>query len=212
MLPIRYHHGMPAEGTPPANNPGMAERDSWLTVPNALTAARLLAIIPFTLFAMQGRDRAALIVFALGGVTDALDGAIARRFGQSSRIGRVLDPLTDKLFTGISFVVLALGRTGLPRIPLWLMFAVLFRDVLIVAGSYLIYRTRHETGFRPSVFGKVNTFLEIGFVVLFFARQDFPLIAEALPILYLVLLVSLLVSTADYVRTGILMARARSAA
>jgi cardiolipin synthase len=189
---------MPAQDT---------ERDQWLTVPNVLTAARLIAIVPFALLAIEGRDRAALILFVLAGLTDTLDGTIARHFQQASRIGRLLDPLADKLFTGVSYVVLSAFRGGLDRIPVWVMTAVLLRDGLILSGSYLVYRASRNSGFKPSVYGKLNTFIELGVVVCFLAQVDLPFIKPVLPALYVILLLSLLVSIADYLRTGLRMIR-----
>ena len=81
---------MALEAPPSKRSPDSAERDVWLTVPNALTLVRLLAIIPFSYLAVRGRDGAALLLFIAIGLTDALDGTIARRFGQSSKAGRLL--------------------------------------------------------------------------------------------------------------------------
>ena len=183
------------------------ERDVWLTFPNALTVLRLLAIIPFSALAMQGKDRGALALFAIAGLTDALDGTIARHFGQTSRIGRLLDPLTDKLFTGVAFVVLSLFRHGLSSIPVWIMCAVLLRDVLILGGSFLVYSTKRNSGFKPSIYGKLNTLIEMGLVVCVLAIPDVPIIAPILPALYAILLISLLVSSSGYLTAGLRMMR-----
>ena len=183
------------------------ERDVWLTFPNALTVLRLLAIIPFSALAMQGKDRGALALFAIAGLTDALDGTIARHFGQTSRIGRLLDPLTDKLFTGVAFVVLSLFRHGLSSIPVWIMCAVLLRDVLILGGSFLVYSTKRNSGFKPSIYGKLNTLIEMGLVVCVLAIPDVPFIAPILPALYAILLISLLVSSSGYLTVGLRMMR-----
>jgi cardiolipin synthase (CMP-forming) len=188
----------------PSNSP---ERNAWLTVPNVLTALRLLAIVPFALLAMRGRYRAALILFVGAGLTDTLDGTIARRLGQTSKVGRLLDPLADKLFTVVSFVVLSISRPASSSIPIWVMCAVLLRDVLILVGSFIVYRASRNSGFKPSVYGKVNTLLELSVVVCFLSVPDLPFVAKLFPGLYIVLLVSLLVSTADYLRTGLLMMR-----
>ena len=178
-----------------------------MTVPNALTIARLVAIAPFVLLAMQGRDRAALILFVVAGLTDTLDGTIARRFGQTSKIGRLLDPLADKLFTGAAYVVLSAFRPGLTSIPIWVMAAVLLRDVLILSGSLIVYRMSRNTGFQPSIYGKLNTLFEIGIVVVFLAQPDLPFLKTILPGTYIVLLISLLVSTGDYLKAGLRMTR-----
>jgi cardiolipin synthase len=197
---------MPQE-TPCALNRGPSERDVWLTVPNALTLARLVAIVPFVFLAMGGRDREALILFFLAGLTDTLDGTIARRFGQTSKIGRLIDPLADKLFTGVAFIVLSAFRSGLSNIPMWVMVAVLLRDVLILFGSFLVYRTSRNSEFKPSIYGKLNTFVEIGIVVLFLGQRDLPFLTIILPITYWVLLISLVISAGDYWSAGLRMIR-----
>ncbi len=183
------------------------EGNGWLTVPNALTLARLAAIIPFAVLASHGRDSAALVLFVLAGITDTLDGTIARRFGQSSKAGRLLDPLADKLFTGVSFVVPSIFRGGLTSIPSWVMFVVLTRDILILSGSFIVYRATGSSGFQPSIYGKLNTFIEIAVVVLFLGQAAFSWITGILPILYLVLLISLVVSTGNYLLAGLRMMR-----
>jgi cardiolipin synthase len=202
---IGYHQHMLLEESLPAGRPGSSESNAWLTIPNLLTVARMAALVPFTSWAMAGRDRAALILFFIAGLTDTLDGTIARHFGQSSKIGRLLDPLADKLFTGASFVVLSALRRGLPHIPIWLMTAVLLRDVLILFGSFVVYRRSRNSGFKPSIYGKLNTLFEIGVVILFLAQSDLPFLAAVLPFCYAILLLSLLVSAADYLRTGLRM-------
>lgn len=196
---------MPLEESLQRPSSASSESSAWLTIPNALTVARILALIPFASWAMAGRDSAALIVFFLAGLTDTLDGAIARRFGQSSKFGRLLDPLADKLFTGVSFVVLSLFRRALPHIPIWLMIAVLLRDLLILSGSFVVYNRSRDSGFKPSIYGKLNTFFEIGTVILFLAQTQLPPIAIILPFCYAIVLISLLISAGDYLRTGLRM-------
>jgi cardiolipin synthase len=186
---------------------GFSERKAWFTVPNALTILRLVAIIPFSYLAVNGRDTEALILFIVAGLTDALDGTIARQFDQASTVGRLLDPLADKVFTGVAFVVLSAFRSGFSSIPRWVMVAVLARDVVILGGSLIVYSTKCNSGFKPSVFGKLNTLLEICIVVGFLGTAKFPLIGEILPGLYIILLISLLISGGDYVRAGWRMMR-----
>lgn len=204
---IGYHQRMPLEQSLRAGPSGSSESNAWLTIPNVLTVARIAALFPFASWAMTGRDRAALILFFLAGVTDTLDGTIARRFGQSSKIGRFLDPITDKLFTGVSFVVLSAFRRGLPHIPIWLMIAVILRDVLILFGSFVVYRRSHDSGFKPSIYGKLNTMFEIGLVLLFLAQADVPFLKTVMPLCYIILLASLVISAGDYVRAGLRMMR-----
>jgi cardiolipin synthase (CMP-forming) len=196
---------MPPEESLRAGAAGSSESNAWLTIPNVLTVARMVALILFVSWTSAGRDGAALILFFVAGLTDMLDGSIARQFGQSSKIGRLLDPLADKLFTGVSFVVLSVFRRGLAHIPIWVMIAVLSRDVLILFGSFVVYSRSHNSGFKPSVYGKLNTLLEITLVILFLGQSELPLLAAVLPFCYAVLMVSLVLSAGDYLWTGLRM-------
>jgi cardiolipin synthase (CMP-forming) len=190
-------------------SPGSSERHLWLTIPNAITLLRLLAVVPFFYLVTRGNDRGALILFVAAGITDSLDGVIARRLGQTSKYGRLLDPIVDKLFTGVSYVALSAFRRGLPHIPTGIMAAVLARDALILAGSLLVYGKSRNSGFKPSVYGKLNTFIEIGVVVCFLAASDIRPIAPMLPFFYVLLLVSIVLSAVDYTRTGLRMMQAQ---
>ncbi len=183
------------------------ESSAWLTLPNILTLMRLAMIVPFAGLAMAGSDLAALAVLVAAGLTDVADGFIARRFGQASKIGRLIDPLADKLMTGAAFVILALYRGVLPAIPVWLMAAALARDVLILGGSALIYGLQRNSGFKPSMLGKLNTFVEIGVVVWFLASTGWTAVAPLLPVVYGLMLVTLVASTADYLLMGMRMLR-----
>lgn len=184
-----------------------AERAAWRTVPNLLTLLRLALVVPFAWFAILGRDMEALGVFALAGLTDAFDGYIARRFGQRSKFGRLADPVADKILTSTAFVVLSAFRGQFVSLPLWLMAAVVLRDVLILIGCFVVYLVTRSTAFRPTISGKINTILEIFAIVCFLASASLPAISQALGPLYLVLLVSIVISAADYVLLGFRMIR-----
>jgi len=184
------------------------EFDRWLTIPNALTGLRLLALVPFVFLATRGSNRAALLLFVLAGITDTVDGTIARRLGQTSKLGRLLDPLVDKLFTGVSYVALSAFRLGLSHIPLGVMAAVLLRDFFILGGSLFVYSRSHNSGFRPSIYGKLNTFVEIGVVVCFLASGDVAFVARLMPVFYAILFVAIALSTVDYTRIGVQMLQA----
>jgi cardiolipin synthase (CMP-forming) len=198
---------MPSEESPPMRPSGSSERNAWLTIPNAITLLRLLAIIPFVYLATRGRDLDALVWFVIAGLTDALDGTLARWLGQVSKIGRLLDPIVDKLFTGVSYIVLSAFRPGLSHVPMWVMVTVLLRDAFILTGSFLVYSASHNAAFKPSIYGKLNTFLEISVVVCFLAASQISYVAGILPALYVVLLISIVVSAGDYLRTGMQMIR-----
>ena len=104
-----------------------------LTLANQLTLLRMLLIPAFVVLVIEGELGWALVVFAAAGVTDALDGVIARRSGQKTTLGAWLDPMADKLMLVSAFVVLTLPGLGLAnRLPIWLTALIISRDVCIV--------------------------------------------------------------------------------
>jgi len=142
-----------------------------LTIANQLTLLRLLLIPAFVLCVVYGAFGWALVVFALAGATDALDGLIARRANQRTSLGAWLDPAADKLLLVTTFIVLTLPNLGLPnRLPLWLTILVISRDVAIVLTVAIVNLATGPRTFRPSPLGKVATalFIVTCVVVLFF--------------------------------------------
>lgn len=124
-----------------------------LTVPNAISLVRLLLVPVFAVLIVTHQDAAALVVLAVSGVTDWLDGVLARRLGQVSRLGQMLDPLADRLFI---FVTL-LGLAWREIVPLWLVAAVVARDLLLVFTVPVLARLGYGT-LNVSQVGKVATF------------------------------------------------------
>jgi cardiolipin synthase len=140
-----------------------------LTVPNQLTFLRL-AFLPFFIIAIKYDHYAvALGILMLGGITDGLDGWLARTLNQKTALGAYLDPIADKLLLSSSYFVLALKA----KIPWWLAIMVLGRDVLILVACAAILLTVGYRPFPPSVWGKANTFFEILLVVLVLLRAVF---------------------------------------
>lgn len=129
-----------------------------LTVANQLTLLRMLLIPAFIVLIVEGELGWALFVFAIAGVTDALDGVIARRWGKKTTLGAWLDPMADKLMLVSAFVVLTLPNLGLAnKLPLWLTALVISRDVCIVIAVVIINLAIGRRTFRPSIFGKIAT-------------------------------------------------------
>jgi cardiolipin synthase len=129
-----------------------------LTAANQLTLLRMLLIPAFVILVVYGYLGWALIVFALAGVTDALDGLIARRSGQRSTLGAWLDPMADKLLALSTFVVLTVPGLGLANpLPIWLTVMIISRDVVIVLTVAIVNLAIGPRTFRPSVFGKIAT-------------------------------------------------------
>jgi len=129
-----------------------------LTVANQLTLLRMLLIPAFIVLIVEGELGWALAVFLIAGVTDALDGVIARRWGKKTTLGAWLDPMADKLMLVSAFVVLTLPNLGLAnKLPLWLTALVISRDVCIVITVAIINLAIGRRTFRPSIFGKIAT-------------------------------------------------------
>ena len=148
----------------------------------------------------------ALTVFILAGVTDGLDGLLARRFDQKSQLGTSLDPIADKLLLVTSFVVLSM-RSVFPQplpshlpIPFWVTVAVISRDVFIVVGAAAINIMTGFRGFRPSWLGKLNTTVQIVAIAIIIFAASFPYgTGYYLPTLYVIVFTFAVLSGAHYV-------------
>ncbi|ODS53193.1 MAG: hypothetical protein ABS36_14800 [Acidobacteria bacterium SCN 69-37] len=135
---------------------------SVLTAANQLTLLRILLVPVFVLFMLYGQAGWALVTFSVAGLTDALDGLIARRTGQVTTIGAWLDPMADKLLVATMFVMLTVPGLGLPqRLPLWLTVLVLSRDIVIVATVTVVNLAVARRTFRPSILGKAATLVYV---------------------------------------------------
>ncbi len=136
-----------------------------VTVPNFITMVRM-AMIPFFVLAVSERDfKLALLVFVLAGLTDAMDGFLARFLDMHSVIGAYLDPLADKLLLTTAYVSLTVPLGQRVVIPLWLTILALFRDLLIVFVAVSLYMVEDVRRFPPSVWGKATTFMHVLTVV-----------------------------------------------
>jgi cardiolipin synthase len=130
-------------------------------IPNLLTWVRLV-LAPLAVIAiLRGQGELAVGLVATAALTDGLDGALARRWGAASRLGAYLDPLADKAL--LSGVFLALAATG--AAPWWLVAIIFGRDILLLAGTAVVYVTRGQRQFPPTVWGKLSTLLQILSVV-----------------------------------------------
>jgi cardiolipin synthase (CMP-forming) len=129
-----------------------------LNLPNVLTLIRILTVPIFLEFLAYHRYWEALVVFAIGGITDFFDGLTARWLNQQTALGAYLDPVADKLLVISSFIMLGL----IDGIPMWLTVVVVVRDILIVVGYGAIYLLVEEKmAVRPSRIGKWSTSLQL---------------------------------------------------
>src|SRR5512139_3952455 len=150
-----------------------------LTTANQVTLLRMLLIPVFVILVLYDSPGWALLVFLFAGITDGLDGLIARLTGQKTSLGAFLDPMADKLLLVTTFVVLTLPTsvTGLVnRFPLWLTALIISRDVVIVLTVAIVNLVVGHRTFQPSMYGKIatGTYVMTVVVVMFFnyLRQD----------------------------------------
>lgn len=134
---------------------------SNLNVPNVISVARILLVPVFLYFVLVDDFYSATVVFVVAGVSDAVDGFIARFFGQRTEFGAHIDPVADKLLILTAFVAL----TYKGYVPLWLCSAVVFRDVVTLGGVLVLRASGKEVAVIPSIFGKLSTFLQLVTVV-----------------------------------------------
>jgi cardiolipin synthase len=177
-----------------------------VTVPNMLTVFRMVLIPIFVTLLFYQRFILALGAFIIAGITDGLDGLLARRFDQRSQLGTVLDPIADKLMLVTAFVVLSM-RSVFPQplpnhlpIPFWVTAAVISRDVFIVVGAAAINIMTGFRGFRPSWLGKFNTTVQIIAISIIMFAASVPYgTGYYLPTLYVIVFTLAVLSGAHYV-------------
>lgn len=142
-----------------------------LTLANQITLGRLVLAPALVLLVVYGYNGWALVTFVVAGLSDAVDGVIARRSGQNSSLGALLDPMADKLLLVSTFVVLTIPGIGLANeLPVWLTVLVISRDVIMVLTVAIVNLAVGRFTFYPSILGKLTTLVYIltGTTTLFF--------------------------------------------
>ncbi len=128
-----------------------------MNLPNVLTLIRVLLTPIFVIFIINKYFEWALLTFAVAGITDGLDGLIARLTHQRTELGAYLDPIADKLLTFAAFISLAIIET----IPSWLVVIVITRDVIILVGFLVMFLTNFHPKINPSLLSKMTTTFQI---------------------------------------------------
>jgi cardiolipin synthase (CMP-forming) len=158
-----------------------------LSIPNLITLGRIL-LVPVIVWAIvSGQVRFAFWLFVAAGISDAVDGYIAKRFAMTTELGAYLDPLADKAM--IVSIYVALGITG--AIPVWMVILVVSRDIMIVAAVLLAWLVDKPITVRPHPVSKLNTVAQIIFAALALAVLSFDWKVEALVLAGMVLVAAL---------------------
>jgi cardiolipin synthase len=169
------------------------------TVANQLTMLRMALVPAFVLLALDRQFTWALVIFVVAGLTDALDGYVARHANQSTKLGAMLDPVADKLLTGSAYVVLTWSSAVQCALPIWLTVTLLFRDAMIIVGVVVVNLTVGPREFAVSRLGKISTALNLATGAAVLAANAIADCPAAMRWLYLTTLVVLIASTAQYV-------------
>ena len=150
---------------------GRSSLDRVMNIPNALTLGRILLTPLIVYFILEAKPGEALIFMAVAGLTDMLDGAIAKHFGMRTTVGAYLDPLADKLM--LVSTVVCLFYIG--KVPLFVFLAVVFRDAIIVGGAAVYEMVTHRLKMEPTFLSKTTTTIQIIYVLLVLLNQAFSL-------------------------------------
>jgi cardiolipin synthase (CMP-forming) len=149
-------------------------RGADLSIPNLITLGRIL-LVPVVVWAIaSGQMRLAFLLFLAAGITDAVDGFLAKRFGMSTELGAYLDPLADKTMLVSIYVTLAV----VGAIPLWLVILVVSRDIMIVSAIILSWLVDKPVKLKPHPVSKFNTVAQIALAAVVLAALAFNLGAE----------------------------------
>jgi cardiolipin synthase len=172
----------------------MKKRD----IPNVISVLRILLVAPVVYLLLSEHYKEALMLFFVAGVSDGLDGYLAKHYGWTSRLGSILDPIADKLLLVCCYA--ALGWLG--HIPLWLVVAVFARDIVIVLGAVAFYWLIGRYEMEPSFVSKLNTVCQIVLVLaVVMSLSVMPLSAVTINVMIWTVLVTTILSGFDYVVT-----------
>ncbi len=164
-------------------------------IPNLVSLMRVLLVWPVVSSLLAGDYLQTLLLYTVAGLSDGLDGFIAKRFGYVSRLGAILDPLADKLLLVSTFSTLA----WLGLVPLYLVVAIVVRDVLILCGAAVFYWLIGRYDLAPSLISKVNTFFQLTLGLLVVVAQFVVLPPFLLEFGIDLVLVTTVLSGANYV-------------
>jgi cardiolipin synthase (CMP-forming) len=141
-----------------------------MNLPNLLTLSRILLIPLFVILIINKNFGWALVTFAVAGITDGVDGLVARLTRQRTELGAYLDPIADKLLLSAAFITLAIDKI----LPSWLTVIVITRDVIILLGFFVFILTNHRPKMQPSFISKITTGFQITTILLALLRAYVP--------------------------------------
>ena len=186
---------------------------NFASVPNVLCLMRMALAVPIVWLLAEGQYGWTLVLFSIAGLSDILDGYLAKSFNWATELGKVLDPVADKLLLVSVFITL----TWLGLVPLWLAAVAVARDVIIGVGAWVYKELYGPLEGRPTMPSKLNTLVQLLFVIAVVARAAYPAVPEWLIVslgglVFVTTVVSGVDYIATYVRKAMAVSRARSSA
>lgn len=172
----------------------------WRYLPNFITCLRIILILPICYFILQREFLLAFCLVLLAGLSDGLDGYLARHFTWQTSLGAILDPIADKLLVVCGFTVL----TWIGVLPMWLLAIILAKDIVVASGALVLLYLTPQHVFSATLLSKLNTFLQILLLAIALISVQFPLLTSLI-VNYLVYLVGLttVVCLIDYIGRGV---------
>lgn len=165
-------------------------------IPNVISAIRIALVLPILLMIKNGNFDFAIGLFLLAGLSDIIDGYLAKQFNWHTRLGALLDPVADKLLVASLFIILAYSE----HIPLWLAIAVILRDVIIILGAIAYNFLVGPVQGEPTRVSKINTALQLLFLLFALSRAGFGWPNDVLlTIMSVVVLATVIISGIDYI-------------
>ena len=175
-----------------------------MTLSTYLTLVRI-ALVPFIIFSMIFNYWGlAFSLFTIAAITDILDGNLARWLNEKTFLGACLDPIADKLLVLSVFFMLAFVQSPLFSIPLWFVLLVLFKEAILIIGSFILYQRKGHIEIQPTVLGKMTTVVQMGFIMWLFACYFFTWVPKKTYYSMLgIVLVLVFATLVQYIKIGI---------
>ena len=165
-------------------------------IPNLICLLRMMLVWPVVMALREGNNALALGLFTVAAISDGLDGYLAKRFGWTSQLGKVIDPLADKLLLVSVFITAA----WLELVPWWVSAAAIARDVMIVLGAIIFRIWFGPLKGRPTIISKINTLFQLGYLVGVMLVAAFGILPkDIVDALAYVMVVTTILSGGDYV-------------
>ncbi len=165
-------------------------------IPNIISIMRLILVVPFVAFLLSGDYRIAFYLFTIAGISDAVDGFLARQFNWSSNFGAFIDPLADKILLVSGFV----GLAWLGQMPMWVAVLIVLRDIIIMSGILGLYYVVGDISFKPTLISKLNTVLQVLLIFLILLGLSFVALPSiVINSLMFVMVLTVIFTLVDYV-------------